>query len=477
MFKFISSSILFCLYFTVNAQEKRDISWIENNLKEKVQVGEKSKTYSIQEKMKASNIPGASVVVVRDGKVVLNNGYGIANELTGTKVNEHTLFQAGSISKPVAALAVFKLVQQGKLDLDTDVNQYLKTWKIPKSKYTKKEKVTLRQLLSHTAGLNVHGFPGYPLGADIPSTEDVLNGKGNTSEVKVITTPGEKWEYSGGGYTIMQLVVEDVSGMPFHEFMDKKILPEIGMTESTYSYNLSGEKKKLASAAYEMNGDIYGEPWNNYPESAAAGLWTTGADLAKFCLFIQKDEAERREGSISGELIREMLTPGKGNWGLGLSISGEGPELRFGHGGKNAGFTNDMYAFKNKKDAIIILTNGDNGSALISDIHYAVSNFYNWNVYNYVIASPIKLKADIIEKYTGMFMLDINGRKAKVKSELVNGTLFLSSKKLPGKLELTPISENKFIEINRGMQIDFFQNTDNEVTYFLFNEKFKAKKL
>ena len=477
MIKYIANFILFCLCFSIYAQEKRDITWIESHLKDKVQINGEGQDYTILDKMKSYNVPGASVVVVRGGEIVMNKGYGVANETTGTKVDEHTLFQAGSISKSVATLAVLKLVQEGKLDLDTDVMTYLKTWQIPKNKYTVEQKVTLRRLLNHTAGINVHGFPGYPLGEAIPSTERILSGKGITPAVILIAEPGESWQYSGGGYTIMQLVVENVTGKPFHEFMDEIILPEIGMMESTYSFRLNGNKKELASAAYQKNGEIYLEQWRNYPESAAAGLWTTGADLAKFCKFIQTDSSERTKGSISAELINEMLTAGKGNWGLGLSISGNGEKLRFGHGGKNAGFTNDMFAFINNDDALIVLTNGDNGNALISDIQFAVSDFYAWDVYNYLKVSPVELKVVQLEKFTGFYSMDMNGRKVKVKSALIEGQLILSSKKLPGILQLTPVSENKFIETEKGMQIEFVLNAEDKVTHFLFNERWKALKL
>ncbi len=461
----------------VISQDKKDISWIENNLRDHVIIEGQDKSYTIDERMKEYNVPGASIAIIRNGEIVFAKGYGIANQMTGTTVNAHTLFQAGSISKPIAALAVIKLVEEGKLDLDEDVNLYLKSWKIPENEFTETEKVTLRRLLTHTAGINVHGFPGYPLGDKVPSTEDVLNGKGNTNQIKVVNTPGESWQYSGGGYTIIQQVISDVSGMELSDYMEKNILPEIGMTESTFKYALNDSMKSIVSAAYDKKGKIYKEQWRNYPETAAAGLWTTPSDLAQYCFYIQRINTGTIDGIFSKEMIDQVLSPGKNNWGLGVSLQGEGDSLRFGHGGKNAGFTNDLMAFAFKEDAVIIMTNGDNGNVLISDITRAVSTYYEWNLNNYIYAKPIELSKKELKKYTGHYELKMGNRTAQIVAKIKRRQIVLSSKQLPGDLRLTPISENRFVDLNRGQRIEFNSNESQKITHFIVNEQMKAIKI
>lgn len=220
MKSFTSYIFLFVLIITSCSTEKAidvtaDLNAIENGLLPTIKIkGDSLITYNIIDRMEHYKVPGVSIAIVENGKIKWAKGYGIANTETGSKVNINTVFQAGSISKPVAALAALKLVENGNLDLDTNVNLYLTDWKIPENKFTKVEKVTLRRLLTHTAGMTVHGFPGYQQTDTFPSITQVLEGLGNTTKIFVDTIPGNLWRYSGGGYTVMEKVVEDVSGMP-----------------------------------------------------------------------------------------------------------------------------------------------------------------------------------------------------------------------------------------------------------------------
>jgi CubicO group peptidase (beta-lactamase class C family) len=190
----------------------------------------------IEEQMKRRGIPGLSLAIIQDGKIVKAKGYGFADRDKKTPVTASTLFQAGSISKSVAALGALYLVEQGKLSLDEDVNHRLKTWKVPENSFTREKKVTLRRLLSHTAGLTVHGFPGYAVDRPIPSLVQILDGSkpANTPAIRVDTVPGTHWRYSGGGYTVMQKLMLDVTGTPFPQYLQKSVLGPLGMTESTF---------------------------------------------------------------------------------------------------------------------------------------------------------------------------------------------------------------------------------------------------
>ena len=288
------------------AQTEKEITTIENSLIKNILIkGKPIETYNILDRMAYYKVPGVSIAVVENGKLKWAKGYGYANTKTKTKIDANTLFQAGSISKPVAALSALKLYQEGLLKLDEDVNTYLKNWSLPENEFTKQNKVTLEKLLFHTARTTVHGFPGYKQSDTFPDIITVLNGEGNTGKITIDTIPGSIWRYSGGGYTIMEKVVEDISGLPLEDYMVKNISQPIGMTNSTYKEPI-GDTYKNIGAAYDEGGALFEGLWNNYPEQAAAGLWTTPSDLAKYCIEIQDIIKGNKDGVLS--LANDLLT-------------------------------------------------------------------------------------------------------------------------------------------------------------------------
>lgn len=383
---------------------EKEIRQIETGLMKRIQIkGQTPKTFSIEEQMKLYNVPGVSIAVVRDGKIKWAKGYGIANSETGSKVDENTLFQAGSISKPIAALSALKLWEEGKVDLDTDVNTYLTNWKVEENSFTEQADVTLRLLLTHSAGMTVHGFPGYTQEDDFPTIETVLNGEGNTGKIYTDTLPGAMWRYSGGGYTIMEKVVEDVSGLPLESYMAQNILPKIGMERSTYNQPLTDEYLGNVSAAYTGDGTLISGLYHNYPEQAAAGLWTTPSDLAKYCIQVQEILKGKEDGVLSKKTIEAMLTKHKNDWGLGPALKGENDSLRFGHGGKNAGFTNDMRAYANSGDAVILMTNADRGGMLMGQIMLSISSYYDLDFAQPEIIEIVELEQEALESLAGKY--------------------------------------------------------------------------
>ena len=227
--------------------------------------------------MARRHVPGLSLAIIQDGKIIEARAYGVTDRGITRSVGTTTLFQAGSISKSVAALGALHLVERGKLDLDTDVNAALKSWKLPSSEFTTSKPVTLRGLLSHTAGLTVHGFPGYDTDSVVPSLVQVLDGAkpANTDAIRVEAIPGASWNYSGGGYTIMQQMVIDVTGQRFPDFMRQTVLAPLGMTQSSYEQPLPAPLAATTAAGHYQDGRIVRGRWHLYPEMAAAGLWTT----------------------------------------------------------------------------------------------------------------------------------------------------------------------------------------------------------
>jgi CubicO group peptidase (beta-lactamase class C family) len=457
-----------------------EIDIIENGLLKGIQVkGSTPETFNILDRMKVHNVPGASIAVIKNGEIAWAKGYGISNTNNGKEVNTNTLFQAGSISKPIAALAALKLVDEGKLNLDEDVTTYLKSWQLPDSKFTETEKVTLRRLLTHTAGMTVHGFPGYAETDSFPSINTVLDGKGNTPAILVDTIPGSIWRYSGGGYTVMEKVVEDVSGMPLEEYMAKNILPALKMNHSTYSQPLPENLHANASAAYHSDGEIVPGLWHNYPEQAAAGLWTTPTDLANYFIEIHNIYTNKSEGILSKEIITKMLTKDKNDWGLGPALRWEKDSLIFGHGGKNEGFSNNMFAFAEKGNGVIIMTSADNGGRLIGEIERSISNYYNWGTNNAREVEIIEMTNDELKKYAGKYMLDFQVPDIGdyfIDVTITNGKIHVMDPNNGDVNLLTPQKDLSFIDLDKGDNVEIKTDSTGGISFF-WNNRFTFNKV
>ncbi|MEZ4851255.1 MAG: serine hydrolase domain-containing protein [Bacteroidia bacterium] len=454
---------------------KTEIKYIEENLLPAIIVkGKPTENFSMAERMEYHKVPGVSIAVLKDGKIRWTKSYGFANTNTGTKVNENTLFQAGSISKPLAALAALKLAEEGKIDLGADVNTYLTGWKIPDSKFLEEEDVTITRLLTHTAGMTVHGFPGYTQTDTFPDIETVLKGEGNTPAIFVDTFPGAMWRYSGGGYTVMEKVVEDVSGMPLEAYMAQNILKPMGLENSTYEQPLPEPLHANASAAYDNLGNIIEGLWHNYPEQAAAGLWTTPTDLAKYFLEIQGIYTGEKEGILSQEMVKTMLTKHENGWGLGPGMQKEGDSLMFGHGGKNAGFTNNMMAFANHGAGVVVMTNADNGGRLIAEIIRAVSAYYDWNITKPRVVETIELDEEKISKLTGTYIFEeqVDGiGDYLVDAKIEDGQLVVVDPNNNETDYFTPLEPMKFINLNNGNEV-VFEETEDDGMKFVWNGRF-----
>ncbi|MHC4600351.1 MAG: serine hydrolase domain-containing protein [Planctomycetota bacterium] len=326
-------------------------------------------------------IPGASVAVIQDWKIAWARGFGVAEEGGKRPVTAETLFQAASISKPVVALAALKRVQDGKLSLDEDVNQTLKSWKVSYPELAAGEKVTLRRLLSHRAGLTVHGFRGYGGGERAPGLLEVLDGKppANSKPVRIDLKPGRRFRYSGGGYCVLQQLLIDVSGDDFPSLMRKTILEPLGMKESTYEQPLPAERHARATTGHLWNGRAVKGKWHVYPEMAAAGLWTTPSDLGRFAIEVMKSWSGKEGKLLSKATAREQLSPQEGGpTGLGLFLAGEGRSFHFHHGGSNEGFRCFMVAFPRMGQGAVVMTNSDRGGRFTAGIIPILAMEYEW---------------------------------------------------------------------------------------------------
>lgn len=391
-FRFLTLAILESLLFTLvtltadeNANDQNNVT--HELLPENVMRSESARRAYILEKMKFYNVPGVSIAVVNDGKIAWANGYGcITSGQNCVSVDEHTLFQAASISKPITAFGALILVQQGKISLDEDVNKYLKRWKVPENEFTKSEKVTLRRLLSHTAGTSVDGFPGYTSQSKIPTIEDILKGQKplvNTDPVVVIAKPGTEMKYSGGGTTIVQLLIEDVTGERFDVWMQNNVLEPLGMSESTFKQPLPPSFARHAAYGHHLGGVKVEGNWHIYPELGAAGLWSTPKDLARFIVYIQSALKNGQTKPLSKDYIKEMITrqkigSGESDSGLGLFLEKQGRDLFFNHRGQNDGFIARLFGYAYGGKGLVIMMNNDAGWTLIEEIKIAVALSYDW---------------------------------------------------------------------------------------------------
>jgi CubicO group peptidase (beta-lactamase class C family) len=299
--------------------------------------------------------PGAAVALVKDGKTAWIAGYGLADVESDRRVTADTAFNIGSISKTVAAWGVMKLVEDERIDLDAPIERYLTRWHLPESEFDL-DSVTMRRLLSHTAGLRLHGYPGFLPTEELPSVEQSLSGATNgPGDVRVIMQPGSKWQYSGGGFTIAQLIVEEVTGENFAAFMEQEIFKPLGMTNSYYGW--PERISRIAATPYdEMAQSI---PGPRFTALAAAGLQTTASDMAKFV------EASLQPKVLKEETVRLMQQPANDaspNYGLGYGVNRVGPNITVvGHGGSNAGWVADLGMIPASGDGLVVLTNASFG--------------------------------------------------------------------------------------------------------------------
>lgn len=353
----------------------QQITRVENGLLTVVTIaGTAPQKMTIPNRMKRYHVPAVSIAFFNTQGILWERAYGATPE---------TLFQAGSISKPVSAVGIMELVQAGRLNLDTNINAQLQTWKVPQNAFTAKHAVTLRELLSHTAGTTVHGFDGYERGKLVPTLLEVLNGKhpANSAPIRVNLQPGKQFRYSGGGYVVAEQLVLDTVQEPFAEYMQRNVLEPMGMTHSTFEQPLPRRLWHQAATATQADGKPYPGFWNVYPEQTAAGLWTTAGDLARFAIGMQRALDGDPNAVISQSTAREMLTPVKADYGLGFIVTSAGAGSRFGHDGANAGFEADFVMYRNG-EGVAIMTNSDRGGQLMPEIYNSIAQEYGWADYH-----------------------------------------------------------------------------------------------
>ena len=368
--------------------------------------GETPVVTSLATRMAELRVPAVSIAVIHNGRIEWARGFGVT-QWDGPSVIERTLFQAASISKPVFALAVLRLADAGKVDLQANVNDYLTSWKVPDSAFTSQAPVTLRALLSHSAGTTVHGFRGYEPTATLPTVNQILDGvsPANSSPVRVDTVPGTRYRYSGGGYVIAQAALQDLTGVPTARNLQKVVLQPLGMKNSTFEQPLPASRAAEIAIPYRADGSQVEGGARIYPEQAAAGLWTTPSDLARYALGVNAALQGEKGAIISAPMARTMLTPVLNGRGLGPQVGGRTPRMYFAHDGGNDGYRCLMVVYEDGEGAVV-MTNSDNGGVIAQEVMRSVASAYGWPDFAPSLRTLVDVEPERLERLIGAYQFD-----------------------------------------------------------------------
>lgn len=452
---------------TYSKEVQAKIKKFENNLGLWMQIG--NQQFTLADRMKSNHVNGVSIALIKDYKIEWAKGYGWADSAEQRPVTTNTLFQAGSISKSLNGVGILKLVQEGKLNLDSDINIYLKSWKFPYDSLSKGKKITIANLLSHTAGLIVHGFDGYEKGDTIPALIQILNGEkpANSKAIRSMYEPSLKSEYSGGGTTISQLILQDVTGQRYDTYMWNNVLNSMGMSNSFYTQPPPADKENLLATGYYNDGKEVKGKYHIYPEQAAAGLWTNPTDLAKYIIETQLSLQGKSNKVLSPEATRLRLTPYIDNSAaLGVFIIKKGNEKYFNHDGSDEGFVATYYGSMENGNGVVVMANTDNGS-LLSEIVNSLASVYNWkDFYTPKIKKVVTVNNEILKSYVGNYKLHRDTLNVTLEKESL--VIRLNSK-TKYKIYFTSDTDFFMLEI-AGSEQRFTKDKNEKINGFEIND-------
>ncbi len=419
-------------------------------------ISQKSPRQSLAARMTQDKIPAVSVAVFRDGQLAWAKAWGVSDADTKVAATPETLFQAASISKPVTALAAMRLVANGTLSLDADVSKAIDGWQADAP-------ITLRQLLSHSAGLNVSGFSGYKVGKPVPTEVQVLNGAApaNSARVRIESPPGTAFNYSGGGLTVVQLLMSQRTAKPFSNVMQEILLTPLGMSESLFSQPLPQDWIGRAASGHQ-NGAVIPGRAHIYPELAAAGLWTTPRDLGKVALDMQAALAGRPTKVATSEIVKQMLTPQIGGYGLGFALETRAGEALFRHSGLNEGFETNLVASASADGpqmVVAVMTNGQGGTMVANAVLRAIAREYGWPAYAPRTVHEATLSQKQRDKVVGYYRSA--GRQLAIEAvkdglEMRDGGWM--------RAPIMPLSQANFAVLNRTIDLRFSAKGSPSVT-------------
>lgn len=459
-----SVALVLLLNLTAAAQDAsvlRKIHLVENSLVGPVKAKD-TKGWTLHERMAHYGVNGVSIAVIHNYQLEWAKSYGLANASSKMPVTAQTLFQAGSVSKSLNAVGLLRLVEKGRVSLNTDIDRYLTSWKFSYDSLSKGHVITLAQLLSHTAGVNVAGFSGYRQGQALPNTVQILKGQApaNSSAVGPVRAPGERYEYSGGGTMITQLMVEDVTRQSYAQYMQQQVLQPLGMAASSFATPARNKARLVAHGYYEDGKPVEGQ-YHLYPEQAAAGLWTTPSDLAKFIIALQQAYRGTSGRVLSPAMAKRMLTPYHDQRSaLGVFVGNYNGTRYFEHDGLIYGYYCQYYGSLTGGNGVVVMTNSVN-TALIPEIVNSVAQVYGFKgLLRTKTETSLTLAEDVLTSYTGKYQLE-PGAVLTVFTE--NHQLYVQ---LTGqnKIPLFAETEHKFYLKVVDAQLEFVKDAGGNIS-------------
>jgi CubicO group peptidase (beta-lactamase class C family) len=464
---------------TYSTEIEQKIKKVEGNLISWVKL-DSSANWNIYDRMKDYHINGVSIAVINNYKIEWVRAYGMADTAEKRPVTTETLFQSASIGKSINGLAFMKLAQDKKVDLFSDINTILRSWKFPYDTTSHGKKIDLAGILSHTAGLTVHGFDGYKWNEPIPTLLQILDGKrpANSGPVRSEFEPGLKFQYSGGGYEISELLLEDVTGTSYKNFIKKTIFSPLGMNSSFYMMMPPKNMEKKLATAYRLDGKPITCKYHLYPEKACgAGLWTTAKDLARFVIEIQLSLAGRSNKVTNKKMTELMLSPylKSSSCGFGFFIAQKGNDHYFGHSGLNEGFSSQYYGSFKEGKGVVVLVNSDN-TDFMAEVVNSVATVYGWEkFFPFVSKKVVAVNDSIINKYVGAYKFDNAGTGPSIIK--VNGELYLKDPNAPDKWKIYFTSKTDFFMLEaKWANQQFFTNEEGRVTgFYIMGDNYKMK--
>ena len=410
-----------------------------------VDAGKEIVKATINERLKVNKIHGASVAVINDGKIEWSRAYGVKEAGNTDPVTTETVFQCASIGKVITALAVLKLVEDGAVDLDEDVNNKLKRWRIKENENTEIQKVTLRHLLSHSAGLtDDYGFLGYGPKDEIPSLLQILNNDFPSKAKKILeikTIPGVVERYSGGGYLIIQMLIEEISGSSFANYIQQQVFDPLKMVNSTYDYRPDKHHNISIAAGHRSNGKpLKNRKYNIYPEAAAAGPWTTAEDLARLIIGIQDAFHGKTNAILKKEAVQQLLKAQINNKGLGVNLKGIEQAEAFWHAGQNLGYTALLYGLTEKGKGAVVLLNSDGGERVMQEFITSVAIEYNWPVMK--TYKSLEIPTEVQKRLAGRYVSANQSKELSI--EQIKGTLIVKPSDSKKGHQLYRIGDNHY---------------------------------
>ena len=438
------------------------IARVENGLRWPVAVrGEAVHAMALAERMRALHVPGLGVAVIDGGRIAWARAYGVADAGSGRPLTPDTLFQAASISKPVAAVLSLRLAGQGKLDLDEDINRRLRAWKLPGA-----QAVTARALLSHTAGMPAGGVPGYGAAEPLPTLLQVLAGAAPAKPPKAELdhAPGP-YAYSSLGYGVLQQYIVDAAGQPFGKLARDKVFAPLGMRDSLFAVSPPPAMKARVAAGHALDGSKVDGGWRRFPELAAAGLWSTPGDLARFVIALQRAAAGHGGAFLSQDQAKALFTPVRKEYGLGFELDHQGAQPAFHHSGAQDGYQALMFGYVGSGQGAVIMTNGAGGWPLIEELMRSIAAEYGWQDYRPLERVAVAADTALYDRFAGNYLVS----NIVLHIERRGDRLYAAGPPLgPDPVELVPAGDHDFFIREKDATLHFDANGDAPVQTISF---------